>query len=94
MRDTLIENGMIVQGEPADLPSDYEPDRCERCGAIHGLEQMVSGGRLCKKCMKAGYEILRNLVVKDVSMHSVMIDMAVDVILEYIREELNIKEEA
>lgn len=88
MNDALIENGMIATCEPSASLIDYEPDMCERCDATRHLDWMVSGGRMCKSCMNEGYEIIRNLVIKDASNRGVMIDSAVLEILGFIKGEI------
>ena len=88
MNDSLIENGMVATSDPSARLVDYEPERCERCGATRQLEWMIAGGRMCKKCMNDGYQIIRDLVIKDAAKRGVMIDPAIMEILSYVKVEI------
>ena len=88
MNDSLIENGMIATSDPSASLIDYEPDRCERCDATRHLDWMVSGGRMCKSCMREGLDIISNLVIKDATDRGVHVDSAVLEIIGYVAGEI------
>jgi len=92
--DALIENGMVAAGELPSFDHLDEPERCSECGAESGLEYRISDLHICKDCMREAYENLLHLAALDAAANGCLtLDDATQAILDYIADELNIKEE-